>query len=212
MLKFNVRYDWSLKRFFCHGCKGLLYPGVNARVRLGPGQDPPGHLRRVRLRKQEENRKARLNIQREGLTQFTPWKKMVRVHDVPADKLIKALAEHLKRVPELEPPQWAPFVKTGSHAERPPQQADWWYTRAASLLRKVYIQGPVGIQKLESAYGGSKALAYFPKHHRDSGGSIIRNILKGMEAGGARDEAGEQGQGPDPEGSRAAGQGQQRHF
>jgi ribonuclease P protein subunit RPR2 len=36
MLKFNVRLDWSLKRFFCHGCKGLLYPGVNARVRLGP--------------------------------------------------------------------------------------------------------------------------------------------------------------------------------
>jgi RNase P subunit RPR2 len=36
MLKFNVRYDWRLKRFFCHGCKGLLFPGINARVRLGP--------------------------------------------------------------------------------------------------------------------------------------------------------------------------------
>ena len=106
---------------------------------------------------------------------------MVRVQDVPADRLIEGLAEHLKRVPELEPPQWAPFVKTGSHAERPPQQPDWWYTRAASLLRKVYLQGPVGLQQLESAYGGSKALAYYPKHHRDSGGSIIRNALKAME-------------------------------
>ena len=38
MLKFNIRYDWHLRRFFCHGCKGLLYPGVNARVRLGPGK------------------------------------------------------------------------------------------------------------------------------------------------------------------------------
>jgi len=38
MLKFNVRYDWRLRRFFCHGCKGILYPGVNARVRLGPGK------------------------------------------------------------------------------------------------------------------------------------------------------------------------------
>jgi small subunit ribosomal protein S19e len=106
---------------------------------------------------------------------------MVRVHDVPADKLIKAVAEHLKRVPELEPPQWAGFVKTGSHAERPPQQADWWFTRAASLLRKIYLQGPVGLQQLESAYGGSKALAYYPKHHRDAGGSIIRVALKQME-------------------------------
>ena len=37
-LKFNVRLDPSLKRFTCHGCKGLLVPGVNARVRLGHGK------------------------------------------------------------------------------------------------------------------------------------------------------------------------------
>lgn len=106
---------------------------------------------------------------------------MVRVQDVPADELIEALAEHLKKVPEVEPPGWAPYVKTGSHTERPPQRSDWWYTRAASLLRKVYLQGPIGIQQLESAYGGSKAVAYFPKHHRDAGGSIIRNVLKELE-------------------------------
>ncbi len=38
MLKFNIRYDYSLRRFFCHGCKGLLYPGINARVRLSPSK------------------------------------------------------------------------------------------------------------------------------------------------------------------------------
>jgi small subunit ribosomal protein S19e len=106
---------------------------------------------------------------------------MVRVHDVPADRLIEAIAEHLKKVPEVEPPQWTPFVKTGSHAERLPQQPDWWYKRAASLLRKVYLNGPVGIHRLQAVYGGSKALAYFPKHHRDAGGSVIRNALKGLE-------------------------------
>lgn len=37
MLKFNVRFDWSLRRFYCHGCKKLLIPGMNARVRLGRG-------------------------------------------------------------------------------------------------------------------------------------------------------------------------------
>ncbi|MBI3841122.1 MAG: RNase P subunit [Thaumarchaeota archaeon] len=36
-LRFNVRLDPSLKRFTCRGCKGLLVPGVNARVRLGHG-------------------------------------------------------------------------------------------------------------------------------------------------------------------------------
>ena len=37
-LRFNVRLDPSLTRFTCHGCKGLLVPGVNARVRLGHGK------------------------------------------------------------------------------------------------------------------------------------------------------------------------------
>ena len=37
-LKFNVRLDESLRRFTCRGCKGLLVPGVNARVRLGHGK------------------------------------------------------------------------------------------------------------------------------------------------------------------------------
>ena len=37
-LKFNVRLDPSLSRFTCHGCKGLLVPGANARVRLGHGK------------------------------------------------------------------------------------------------------------------------------------------------------------------------------
>lgn len=34
-LRFNVRFAYSLRRFTCRGCKGLLVPGVNARVRLG---------------------------------------------------------------------------------------------------------------------------------------------------------------------------------
>jgi RNase P subunit RPR2 len=38
MLRFNVRFDYSLKRFLCNGCKELLVPGVNARVRLGGGK------------------------------------------------------------------------------------------------------------------------------------------------------------------------------
>lgn len=37
MLKYNIRIGWDLKRFYCHGCKGLMVPGVNARVRLDKG-------------------------------------------------------------------------------------------------------------------------------------------------------------------------------
>ncbi len=87
----------------------------------------------------------------------------------------------MKAVPSVQEPDWAKFVKTGSHAERPPISPDWWFARAASLLRKVYLHGPVGLSDLERVYGGTKALHYFPKHHRDAGGSSIRVILKQLE-------------------------------
>ncbi len=106
---------------------------------------------------------------------------MVNVHDVPSGRLIAALAEQVKELPGMEAPDWARFVKTGSHAERPPQQSGWWFVRAASLMRKLYLHGPIGLGDLERAYGGSKAVAYFPKHHRDAGGSSIRKILKQLE-------------------------------
>ena len=37
MLKYNIRFGWDLKRLYCHGCKELIVPGVNARVRLARG-------------------------------------------------------------------------------------------------------------------------------------------------------------------------------
>jgi len=106
---------------------------------------------------------------------------MVSVHDVPSSKLIGALAEQIKEVPGVTPPEWAHWVKTGSHAERPPVNSAWWFTRAASLMRKLYLNGPVRIGDLERTYGGTKALHYFPKHHRDAGGSNIRKILQQLE-------------------------------
>jgi RNase P subunit RPR2 len=37
MLRYNIRFSWELRRFYCHGCKQLIVPGVNARVRLARG-------------------------------------------------------------------------------------------------------------------------------------------------------------------------------
>src|SRR5256712_12834020 len=94
---------------------------------------------------------------------------MVNAYDVPASKLIAALTERVKKLPELEVPEWAHYVKTGSHADRPPQQPDWWYVRAASLLRKLYFRGPLGLTEFETAYGGSKARSHKPKDPRETG-------------------------------------------
>ncbi len=103
-------------------------------------------------------------------------------YDVPASLLIDRLARYLKNnVDPIRPPDWAPFVKTGVHKERPPENPDWWYIRCASLLRKIYIKGPIGIQRLRSEYGGRKDRGVRPEHTRKGSGAIIRNALQQLE-------------------------------
>ena len=105
---------------------------------------------------------------------------MAKVYDVPADLLISKLSEILKNE-DIPAPSWTSFVKTGSHADRPPQNSDWWHTRCASILRKIYLHGPIGINDLRSMYGGAKAVGYGAAKHRDSGGVIIRNAVHQLE-------------------------------
>jgi len=109
---------------------------------------------------------------------------MVKAYDIPADLFIERLAEQLKSDTKIQPPSWTQFVKTGSHAERVPQKRDWWYVRCASLLRKVYIHGPIGLSDLKSVYGGRKKVGYSLAHHRDAGGAIIRKALQQLEDAG----------------------------
>jgi len=101
------------------------------------------------------------------------------VLDVPQEQLIKKTAEALKK--EIHMPSWAPFVKTGTHKQRPPVEDDWWYIRAASVLRKVYLLGPIGVSKLRTLYGGKKNRGVKPEKFKEGSGSIARKILQQLE-------------------------------
>ncbi len=105
---------------------------------------------------------------------------MAKVNDVPADELINKLTDILKNE-DIPTPSWISFVKTGAHATRPPHEEDWWYTRCASILRKTYLRGPLGINELRRTYGGGKPVGYGAAHHKVAGGSIIRNAMHGLE-------------------------------
>uniref|UniRef100_A0A7C4FDY3 Small ribosomal subunit protein eS19 n=1 Tax=Ignisphaera aggregans TaxID=334771 RepID=A0A7C4FDY3_9CREN len=111
---------------------------------------------------------------------------MVTARDVPADMLIEKLAEYLKSsVPTVKPPNWAFFAKTGSHRERVPDNPDWWYIRAAAILRKLYLaEKPIGIEKFRIIFGGLKRRGSAPPHFRKCGGSNIRKILQQLERAG----------------------------
>lgn len=110
---------------------------------------------------------------------------MVNVKQVPPEELIKELSEYLKRnVSELKPPAWAMFVKTGPSKVNPPDSSDWWYVRAASLLRKIYLLQPIGVQRLAVFYGGRKDRGVKPERHVDGGRCNIRKILQQLEEAG----------------------------
>lgn len=107
------------------------------------------------------------------------------VYDVPAEDLITQLTEYIKRdVREITPPDWAEYVKTGSHVEKAPLNPDWWYVRSASMLRKLYLKGPIGVSRLRKDYGGRKRRGVRPAHFSKAGGAIIRRILKQLEEAG----------------------------
>ena len=107
---------------------------------------------------------------------------MTTVYDVPADLLIRKVAEALKARQEIKPPAWAAFAKTGVHKEMPPEDPDWWYMRSAAVLRRVYVDGPLGVQRMRSFYGGAKNRGSKPNAFRKGSGSILRKALQQLEA------------------------------
>jgi small subunit ribosomal protein S19e len=109
---------------------------------------------------------------------------MVSVRDIESGKFINKLKEELKNIKEISPPQWANFVKSGVHKDRPPEQPDFWYIRSASVLRRIYLDGPVGTERLRSYFGGRKNLGHQPAHFRKASGAIIRKITHQLEAAG----------------------------
>lgn len=113
------------------------------------------------------------------------------VYDVPADMLIDGVKEELKNDKNLTPPEWATFVKTGSSREKVPDQEDWWYIRAASIMRKIYVYGPVGVETLRVDYGGKKNRGVKPEKFKKSSGAIIRKIFSQLEKAGYISKAGE---------------------
>jgi len=124
-------------------------------------------------------------------------------YDVPASMLIKKLAKYLKdNMDQIVPPPWAPLAKTGSHTQRPPENPDWWFTRCASILRKIYIRGPIGISHLRSTYGGRVDRGVRPEHVRKGGGTAVRKAIQQLEAAALVKPSGNKGRVVTKEGRR----------
>lgn len=118
---------------------------------------------------------------------------MPTVYDIPASILIRRIAQDLKTRDEISPPEWALFVKTGVHRERAPDDPDWWYMRCASVLRKIYLKGPIGTQRLRIDYGGRKRRGTKPNKFARGSGAIVRTVLQQLEKAGFVKKQGNKG-------------------
>lgn len=99
-------------------------------------------------------------------------------------ELLGKVAEELKKIEAIKAPEWAIFVKTGANKERPPADPDWWYQRAASVLRKVAILGPIGVSKLRRKYGGRRNRGVAPDKFYKGSGNIVRKCLQQLTEAG----------------------------
>src|SRR3989338_4457279 len=109
---------------------------------------------------------------------------MTTMYDAEPQELIEKTAQELKKMPEIKAPEWAPFVKTGMHKQRPPADKEWWFLRVASVLRTVYRLGPIGVEKLRQKYGGKENRGHKKEHFFKGSGNILWKSLQQLEKAG----------------------------
>jgi len=76
---------------------------------------------------------------------------------------------------------WVDTVKTGPAKELPPQSIDWFYVRAASIARHVYLRKTVGVGRLRKVHGSTRNRGSRPSHHVDASGSVDRKVMQALE-------------------------------
>jgi len=131
---------------------------------------------------------------------------MTTPFDVDANLLIERLAEKLRSDENesgnknIKPPEWAGYVKTGAQKEKLPVQKDWWYIRSAAVLRKLYVRGPLGVERLRAEYGGAKRRGCKPQKATKGSGAVIREILQQLESAGLVSKVEKEGRALTPKG------------
>ncbi|XP_055328619.1 40S ribosomal protein S19-like [Paramacrobiotus metropolitanus] len=106
----------------------------------------------------------------------------ISVKDVSQQEFVRELANYLKKKGQIKVPEWVDVVKTGRFKELAPTEDDWFYTRTASIARRLYIRFPTGIGALARTYGGRKRNGVTPAHYCIASSSVIRKAVQQLEA------------------------------
>lgn len=73
------------------------------------------------------------------------------------------------------------MIKTAKYKELAPYEADWYYIRCASILRRLYHRSPAGITQITRIYGGRQRNGVRPSHFCRSDSSAVRKAIQSLE-------------------------------
>lgn len=105
----------------------------------------------------------------------------VTVKDVNQQEFVRALAAFLKKSGKLKVPEWVDTVKLAKHKELAPYDENWFYTRAASTARHLYLRGGAGVGSMTKIYGGRQRNGVMPSHFSRGSKSVARRVLQALE-------------------------------
>ena len=106
------------------------------------------------------------------------------VYEISAQEYNLKLADALKEIPEFKEPEWVQFVKSSASKERPIDDPNFWHKRAASILRQIYKNSVVAVNRLKTKYGSRKNRGMRPEKFMRGSGKIIRTILQQADKSG----------------------------
>ncbi|KAJ9050259.1 Protein component of the small (40S) ribosomal subunit [Entomophthora muscae] len=112
----------------------------------------------------------------------------ITLKDVSHSAFIPAYAAHLKRSGKIEVPKWVDLVKTGTHKQLAPYDADWFFVRCAAVARHIYLRRGVGVGAVQKRTGGLKNRGNRPSKRKEGSGSVARKVLQALESLGLIDK------------------------
>ncbi|XP_012673626.2 40S ribosomal protein S19 isoform X1 [Clupea harengus] len=106
----------------------------------------------------------------------------VTVKDVNQQEFVRALAAFLKKSGKVKVPDWVDIVKLARFKELAPFDDNWFYIRAASTARHLYLRGGVGVGSMTKIYGGRKRNGVCPSHFSRGSKNVARKVLQSLES------------------------------
>uniref|UniRef100_G3NGV6 Small ribosomal subunit protein eS19 n=1 Tax=Gasterosteus aculeatus aculeatus TaxID=481459 RepID=G3NGV6_GASAC len=82
---------------------------------------------------------------------------------------------------KLKVPDWVDLVKLGKHKELAPSDENWFYIRAASTVRHLYLRGGAGVGSMTKIYGGRQRNGVCPAHFSVGSKNVARKVLQALE-------------------------------